>query len=97
MGYYTKFDISENPLTVQQEIEDISEYSDWYEGQLHAKWYEYEKHCRKVSEDFPNLVIVVEGHGEEPGDDWKAYFKQGKMQKAKAVVTYAEFDESKLK
>lgn len=97
MGYYTRFDISENLPTVQEAIQEASDYGNWYEGQIEAKWYKWEAHCRKVSEDFPNLVIVVEGHGEEQGDDWRAYFKQGKMQQAKATVTYESFDESKLK
>lgn len=96
MGYYTKFDISDNPETVQEAIEEQSNYS-WDHGQMEGKWYKYEEDCRKVSKDFPNLVLVVEGHGEEQGDDWIAYFKDGKMQRVNAVVTYAPFDESKLK
>jgi hypothetical protein len=96
MGYYTRYDISDNPETVQQAIEDISQYS-FYSGQTDAvKWYDWQKHCKEVSKNFPNLVIKVEGDGEEQGDQWKAYIKNGKIQIAKAVVTFEEFDEAKL-
>ena len=96
MGYYTRYDISDNPETVQQAIEDISQYS-FYSGQTDTvKWYDWQEHCKEVSKNFPNLVIKVEGDGEEQGDQWKAYIKNGKIQIAKAVVTFEEFDEAKL-
>jgi hypothetical protein len=42
-------------------------------------------------------VISVEGEGEESGDIWKAYYKNGKSFRANAQVTFEEFNESKLK
>ena len=97
MGYCTKYNIRENCEEVQQAIELKSGYS-FYCGQTdEVKWYEWEKHCKEVSIEFPNTVIKVEGDGEEQGDQWKAYIKNGKMQLAKAIVTFESFDESKLK
>ena len=97
MGYLTRYDISNNPETVQQAIEEKSPYS-FYSGQTDTvKWYDWQKDCLAVSKDFPNLVINIEGDGEEQGDQWKAYIKNGKIQIAKAVISFAEFDESKLK
>lgn len=97
MGYYTRYDISDNPETVQQAIEDKSQYS-FYNGCTdQVKWYDCVEDCKEVSKAFPNLVITVEGDGEEQGDHWKAYFKDGKVQVCKAIVTFEPFDESKLK
>lgn len=97
MGYYTNFDISNNPETVQRAIEDLSQYS-FYNGRTdQVKWYSWKEHCIRVSKDFPNIVINIEGEGEESGDRWKAYIKNGKIQISKAVVTFEEFDEGKLK
>lgn len=97
MGYYTRYDISENPQTVQDAIEQKSQYN-FYSGQSDkVKWYDWQKDCLEVSKDFPNLVIKIEGGGEEQGDQWKAYIKDGKIQIAKAIVTFEAFDESKLK
>lgn len=97
MGYYTRYDISENAQTVQEAIEEKSQYT-FYSGQTEeVKWYDWQTHCKAVSMDFPNLVIRVEGVGEEQGDQWKAYIKNGKIQIVKARVTFEEFDEAKLK
>lgn len=96
MGYYPRYDISNNPETVQQAIEDLSSYT-FYNGVNDIKWYDWKEHCLQVSKDFPNLVINIEGEGEESGDHWKAYIKDGKIQICKAVVTFEDFDEGKLK
>lgn len=45
---------------------------------------------------YPEIIFVVYGEGEESGDMWKAYYKNGKQQIEPAVITYGEFDESKL-
>jgi hypothetical protein len=34
--------------------------------------------------------------GEEGGDMWKRYYKNGKVQVANAKITYDEYDETKL-
>lgn len=96
MGYYTDFDVSNNSEEVIEVIEEISQY-DWHGGQINAKWYDWREHCSKVSQMFPDQLIVVEGDGEEQGDQWKAYFKNGKCQFSKAIITFEPFDESKLK
>lgn len=97
MGYYTKYDISDNPETVQEAIQEKSQYSFYYGRTDEVKWYNWQKDCLEVSKDFPNLVISIEGIGEEEGDHWKAYIKDGKIQMTKALVTFEAFDEAKLK
>ncbi len=43
MGYYTNFDISNNPETVQRAIEDLSQYS-FYNGTTdQVKWYSWKE------------------------------------------------------
>jgi hypothetical protein len=96
MGYYTNFDISQNTEEVQQDIESVSGYG-FYSGCVDGKWYGWEKDCKEVSLKHPNILIRVEGDGEERGDQWKAYFLNGKSQVCKAVITFEGFDESKLK
>lgn len=96
MGYYTDFDISGNSEEIAEAIEETSGYFGWYDRRINAKWYDWQNHCLKVSERFPEEIVVVEGVGEEHGDMWKAYFNNGKMQIANAVITYEPFDKSKL-
>lgn len=62
-----------------------------------CKWYEHEEDMKKVSKEYPETIFVLEGDGEESGDIWKKYFMNGKMQSCKAIMTFENFDESKLK
>lgn len=97
MGYYTTYDISDNDAVVQDAIEKKSEYS-FYSGiASEVKWYDWEDHCKEVSLMFPGTVITVEGDGEEQGDQWKAYFLDGKSQICKAIVTFEAFDLNNFK
>lgn len=97
MGYYTDYDISSNSEEIQQRIEEVSDYG-FDRGQMNGKWYRYQEDVKQVSLEFPDEVIVVEGDGEEQGDVWKHYFKNGKSFKAQAVVvSFEDFDEGKLK
>lgn len=99
MGYYTDFDFSNNSQEVINAIHEIADYPIYGTGGKiqGAKWYDNEKDCLEVSKKFPDQVIVVQGEGEEAGDIWMAYYKNGKSFKAEAVITFELFDESKLK
>lgn len=65
-------------------------------GSDQIKWYNHEDEMRAFSKKFPEILFILEVNGEEEGDLSIKYFKNGKMQRADAVITYAEFDESKL-
>jgi hypothetical protein len=61
-----------------------------------CKWYDHEKEMRAFSKQFPNVLFTLEGQGEEAGDLWQKYFLNGKMQTAKAVISFEMFDPAKL-
>jgi hypothetical protein len=42
-------------------------------------------------------VFELIGEGEEAGEMWKKYFKNGKLQTCKATITFDRYDESKLR
>lgn len=65
-------------------------------GSDQIKWYDHEDEMRAFSKKFPEILFILEVNGEEEGDLSIKYFKNGKMQRANAVITYEEFDESKL-
>jgi hypothetical protein len=95
MGYYTQFDIEDNPTDVVQAITEASGY-----GCLRhdvVKWYRWKEDVASVSKRFPDKLIKISGEGEEAGDIWKAYFKNGKYQYTKAELRFEDYDESKLK
>ena len=62
-----------------------------------VKWYDHDKDMKEISKKFPELVFELCGEGEESGDIWKKYYKDGKVQVCKAKITFDEFDEKKLK
>lgn len=62
-----------------------------------TKWYDHEKDMREISKQYPDVIFQLNGEGEESGDIWVKYFVNGKMQVAKAKITFDDFDKKKLK
>ena len=54
------------------------------------------KSITKFSVDYPEHLFILEGEGEDSGDIWKQYIKNGKSQRCEAKITFDEFDENKL-
>jgi hypothetical protein len=103
MGYYTvhRLEIIGGHYDILEEIISRDEetfYGLEYDGSptQEVKWYSHEEDMRKASERYPDLVFKLSGEGEESGDVWIKYFKNGKMQSCPAKITFDEYDESKL-
>lgn len=62
-----------------------------------CKWYDHETEVAQFSKIYPDVLFELSGEGEESGDIWKKYFKNGKMQLCQVKMTFDPFDESKLK
>lgn len=62
-----------------------------------AKWYYHQEDMIELSRHFPDVVFELEGIGEETGDMWKEYYKNGLYQDCTAIITYPEYDPNKLK
>lgn len=100
MGYLTTFTLNiirgDLAIDYQEEIEEMSGYGDeTFNNQI--KWYDYENDMKRISKKYPEVIFCLRGYGEEPGDLWMRYFKNGKIQHSKGKVVFDEFDESKLK
>ncbi len=75
-------------------IANESGYSSPFSQEI--KWYDYDGDMKRISNRFPDLIFILSGEGEEAGDLWRAYFYRGKMQMARAKVSYDAFDHSAL-
>jgi hypothetical protein len=105
MGYYTTFSLEvEN---APNDVDIIAVLRDWEEDAMYAldesgntseslKWYDHVVDMRAFSGQWPDVLFILNGEGEESGDIWRKYFKNGKVQMAKAKITFDEFDKSKL-
>lgn len=65
-------------------------------GESDSQWRTCEDDMRKLSAAAPDHLFTLSGSGEDDGDQWRKYFKGGRMQEARAKITFDEFDESKL-
>lgn len=109
MGYYTNFELSvdhEEEAVREFLASDagnltgsyLSSWLNYYAGfwSAEGKWYEHSKDMKMLSAAFPDILFTLTGDGEEKGDLWVKYYKNGKEQIANAHITYEEFDETKL-
>jgi len=103
MRYSTNYSLSTDCCCGKYEqlvdtLWEVTEYSWGTSLELYdVKWYAHEKDMRQVSYMFPEVTFTLEGDGEDQGDQWRKYFKGGKMQHVKAVITFEDYDEGKLK
>ena len=80
---------------IQAEIEEMSGYKYLFEDTV--KWYDHEVHMRAISKKYPDLLFILDGIGEEAGDLWRKYFKNGLCQSERAHIEFGAFDPAKLK
>jgi hypothetical protein len=105
MGYYTDYNLSIHSGVVHFEglveiLEEISGYewdlnvtnSAWMNG----KWYDHDEHMVRLSKMFPDVTFQLDGEGEESGDIWRAWYKNGWSYCTKAKIVLDSFDETKL-
>jgi hypothetical protein len=108
MGYYTSYSLKvyEGERTIQEILAELIEtgefeYLDYAldedgDSLEPCKWYDHEADLIEISKRYPDIVFVLKGEGEEPGDLWYKYFKNGKIQRCYAEITFEPYDESKL-
>ncbi len=105
MGYYTAYNL--NVLEGGDEFEIIAEFRKYSESAKYAldeegccdetcKWYNHETELVSFSKKYPDAIFQLQGEGEENGDAWKLYVKDGHSQLCKARLVYDEFDKGKL-
>lgn len=87
---YYPFEHCFDKYLFEEEIFDFEMSSD------ECKWYENHEEMIELSKHFPETIFCLYGDGEETGDTWYKYYKNGKSQYCPAKITYDEYDESKL-
>lgn len=100
MGYYTRYKVEIlNGEIDEKEFSDVFEKVTGYPYDMledDIKWYDCKKDMKIISRDYPSVIFEVSGEGEEAGDLWKWYIKNGEMQVARAKITYDLLDPDKF-
>lgn len=93
MGYRTRFTISVDPKEREPEVGTRLVVVSGYGTELshinhgeEVKWYDCDEHCEQVSREFPDVTIRVQGIGEEQGDVWVSFWRDGKVQHHRAAA-----------
>lgn len=112
MGYYTEYNLKIETDQIKadqiaERLEEISNEIFYHEigtsdeegvGRFYTadiKWYSHNEHMKQLSTEFPSGLFILHGIGED-GEQWKEYYKNGKMFIASSRVVFDEYDESKL-
>jgi hypothetical protein len=103
MGYYTTYHLDikgQIPFDeddIFEEIEVISGYELDGGVAYQVKWYGHDEDMTEISKKHPDLLFTLDGEGEESGDIWRKYYKNGKSQYSKPEIKFDDFDPEKLK
>ncbi|OGM08869.1 hypothetical protein A2Z67_02570 [Candidatus Woesebacteria bacterium RBG_13_36_22] len=109
-GYNISFNPEPTIEEFNQILKDLTELSGYSEGtfdsrpptppasfiSLYTSWYDYEENMIAVSKKHPNILMEVNGAGENNDDLWTAWFKNGKYYRTDAEIIYPVYDESKM-
>lgn len=103
MGYYTDFRLSvvgsgpvydklmsqKNNVIISRGNYDFP-LSRWIDKDYsdNLKWYEWKEDMKQLSSEWPNVLFILEGDGEESGDMWKAWFRNGRSYKLEAKIVF---------
>lgn len=107
MGYTTRFRLhidSADTKILKEVVSYIKTQTSYYlefdpgdmTAYLTAHWYDWEIDMKNVSTHFKDVLLVLNGVGEDSDDVWRAYFKDSKMQFCKARLVFDDYDKELL-
>lgn len=90
-----RFGESKTPFAAE-DVADGLTVSDVADGNS-CKWYEHEEDMAKFSAAHPGVLFTLDGEGEEAGDVWRKYFRDGLVQRWRLPTPEPDpFDPTKL-
>jgi hypothetical protein len=107
MGYLTKYSLSILDTEDEEQKAIIGLLREENESARYAlckdgseaepcKWYEHHEDLAEFSKRYPEKVFLLEGDGEESGDFWRKYFKNGEFRVFSPEFVWPEYDEEGL-
>jgi hypothetical protein len=103
MGYYTRYEllIRKGNSDLISEFLKENEYAEYAlneDGSSNetCTWYDHEDELKEFSLKHPETIFELRGEGENSGDIWILYVKNGKSQIYKAKIVFDDFNENML-
>lgn len=100
MGYYTSYELEiiEGDKSVIKELREENSnakysFCDNGDPESTTKWYDHNEDMVEFSLKHKDVLFKLTGEGEESGDIWVKYYKNGKMQHCQAKIVIPEYDE----
>lgn len=91
MGYLTHYTLSSIPEGVGEEMFNANDLASYLRsrgglvaGGEGVKWYGHDSDMLALSSKYPTVVFILDGKGEEAGDQWRKFYVAGKMEDHKA-------------
>lgn len=102
MSYYSNFKVStigEAELSTEDLLNIFNEHiapefvisneqKDKIETQEDIQFREWEFFMKQLSSRYSQSLFLIEGHGEERGDIWRAFVRKGEIFYQKTIITY---------
>lgn len=79
-----------------QHAKDDYEAQETLNAGFEAHWYDAEEDCKKIARKNPDVLIIVNGAGEDRDDIWEARFKGKLFEEAKAIVKGPDITDRRL-
>lgn len=107
MGYYTEFELvlkgkmknvekflTDDPCVYYEKFSKMFYQHDGiFYGNDNWKWYEYHDDMTSLSTEYPKILFELTGYGEERGDIWRKFYKNGVVSGGKAIIAFPEYEE----
>lgn len=101
MGYKTHYTLEVlgvDELAATKIIADLRDinpearlaFCSWGGREEPVKWPEWQEDMTRFSHDYPDVVFLLWGDGENGDDFWRAYFKNGVCEEQEAEIVYPD-------
>lgn len=105
MGYYTDYELSVkgDPGALDEFNQVASDRAQTFDDyhpldyfvrgvEFNAKWYYWKDDMEALSKRFPALLFTIDANGENSGDIWRAYIRNGKIKRIEPELTWPKVD-----
>lgn len=102
MGYLTTYKLEiekdgEQYVYLPDAIKELLEIVEFDPFDESCKWYDHAEDMIELSIRHKGTVFVLFGEGEDAGNLWRKYFKDGKTQESPAIISYIPYNENLLR